>query len=147
MKNVVQFLIDSLTGNCIVYSGRGMMGKQCLGVVYDSTREFIEDIISFGESGDLSEVEGLSKALSNYQQDNLGYRTVIYFPRLDLTDKQINFLANMQDFCEGDLGDGHPLQQAWDKYQLEYGDIELPSAAYELVEAAVLYGIQIGRYY
>ena len=64
------------------YSGRGMFGKTCLGVVVshgDSFRNFLMELTKyFNKLG----IEDTELALEGVSYDELGLDTLIYFPRI-----------------------------------------------------------------
>lgn len=60
------------------YSGRGMYGKTCVGVVLDNANS-IYDIMS-----DLAERENRMPAPS---QDSMGLSTIFYWPRIQYEDE------------------------------------------------------------
>jgi hypothetical protein len=65
------------------YSGRGMTGRQCVGVVCDRPIEVVLDVIqSLCRHADgVDEVEDLVEALSGSHTDNMAMQTVIYWPK------------------------------------------------------------------
>lgn len=66
------------------YSGRGMYGKQCLGVVSENTIETIVDILRWAFSEGTTENDdlyyALSKAMQSAKTDSMGQGYIIYFP-------------------------------------------------------------------
>lgn len=61
------------------YSGRGMYGKECVGVDVDDDTEFAVDVMATAEPEDKETVRALLKASS---VDQLGKGYIVYFPRL-----------------------------------------------------------------
>ena len=63
------------------YSGRGMYGKQCLGISSENVIKTIVDILRwvFGE-GDDDLYYALSKAMQSAKTDSMGHGFIIYFP-------------------------------------------------------------------
>ncbi len=61
------------------YSGRGMFGKECLGVtIEDSLLHFVAELLDLAE--EMSDVKNLATALQNARTDSMGLGTIIYFP-------------------------------------------------------------------
>lgn len=79
------------------YSGRGMFGKECLGIEVDNLGSFMADImeaiIDTSEvDGDHTQVkvyveamEALADAFRNMRTDSLGMGMIIYFPNIPYT--------------------------------------------------------------
>ena len=63
------------------YSGRGMYGKQCLGISSENVIETIVDILHWAFSeGDDDLYYALSKAMQSAKTDSMGHGLIIYFP-------------------------------------------------------------------
>jgi hypothetical protein len=62
------------------YSGRGMMGRECLAFTPTSMGEFLGDIVSYVYEGN---VKTISEALRCIRVDNLGRDLVVYFPGIE----------------------------------------------------------------
>lgn len=65
------------------YSGRGMYGKNCAGIVLDDS-----DLIKLGAViyENIEEERLRYELLSNYNLDNLGTRTIVYWRGVDCVD-------------------------------------------------------------
>lgn len=68
------------------YSGRGMMGRQCLGVQCDSVVGFVSSILCAAremcatyEQLEMT-VEGIEDALGAMRQDSMRHNIILYFP-------------------------------------------------------------------
>jgi hypothetical protein len=61
----------------ISYSGRGMYGRQCLGITFDSMKDAFDFALCVGEENDLS------LALSRPTFDDMGLGIVVYWPRVE----------------------------------------------------------------
>ena len=62
------------------YSGRGMLGKQCIGFVCSNMCQSVIELCGFlSKSG----VEGFEKKLIPVCYDNMGKDIIIYFPNID----------------------------------------------------------------
>lgn len=62
------------------YSGRGMFGKQCVGIVCRDN--LLETIVKLCDYLYDCEVESVADALGNICRDSLGKDTIIYFPSI-----------------------------------------------------------------
>ncbi len=76
----VQRILEDIGYETRSYSGRGMYGKQCLGIELDEGMgSLFADILESIEPDDLFE---MSKAFRQMQQDSLGMGKIIYFPSI-----------------------------------------------------------------
>ena len=64
------------------YSGRGMFGRKCLGVVVKQGYSFMDFIINLTRYLDDNDVEDADFKLEGATYDNLGLDTVVYFPNI-----------------------------------------------------------------
>ena len=64
------------------YSGRGMFGKKCLGVVVRSGDSFIAFLIALTKYLDEQGIEDMDCELESASYDDLGKDTIVYFPRI-----------------------------------------------------------------
>jgi hypothetical protein len=68
------------------YSGRGMMGRSCVGVECDNTPvEFIVNLLSHAHNVSQSGedcFDSVAELMYNYRVDQLGMGEIIYFPRI-----------------------------------------------------------------
>jgi hypothetical protein len=74
------------------YSGRGMYGKECVGVdlhceVLNFAADVIEAMAICGEADENGEM--VAKALRNARSDSMGRGTVVYFPRFAATSDDL----------------------------------------------------------
>lgn len=87
----IQKLAEQMDLRVRSYSGRGMMGKTCLGIVVSSNEEILELFYNLG------------KACMEYPEvtrsDNMGFDTIFYFP-------YIEYVKNLEDDEEYDDGYG-----------------------------------------
>ena len=71
------------------YSGRGMFGKSCVGVVVSSMGDFVSGVVNLvqdvAEDSDhpLAEMVPQLKRMST---DNMGYDTIVYWPGVMVED-------------------------------------------------------------
>lgn len=64
------------------YSGRGMYGERCLGIVTPNSMELIASIleeINF-QKDSKSLIDEFSQMIRNCKIDNMGYNYILYFP-------------------------------------------------------------------
>lgn len=47
-----------------------------------------------------------------------------------------------RSFCEGELPESHPFQNAWDRHESHHGEIEDGMPLCSFIQAAILYGVQ-----
>ena len=64
------------------YSGRGMFGRACLGVIVQRNDSFIDFIIKLTKYLDDNDVDDIDFKLEGATYDNLGLDTVVYFPNI-----------------------------------------------------------------
>lgn len=86
MKSKLQLLIEDAGYDCQVYSGRGMMGKECLGV---STSKKLSSLagdlmlkiaVEAQTSEDLQEIDEAIRDFMGLREDALGLGGIFYFP-------------------------------------------------------------------
>ncbi len=78
----LQQIIEDAGFDCRSYSGRGMYGKNCLGVVIGEFNQFLSGIFdSVARSEDpQATADILSNAFRSMRQDSMGYDIIVYFP-------------------------------------------------------------------
>lgn len=64
------------------YSGRGMFGKTCLGVVVKQGYSFMDFLMKLTKYMDDNNVDDVDFKLEGTTYDNLGLDTVVYFPNI-----------------------------------------------------------------
>ena len=64
------------------YSGRGMFGRSCLGVVIKQGYSFMDFIINLTKYMDNNGVEDTDFSLEGASYDSLGLDTIVYFPNI-----------------------------------------------------------------
>jgi hypothetical protein len=75
----LQELFESMQLVTQAYSGNGMFGKECLGVVCDGNMGmFISDVIAAIE--DQKDTIDLQKSFRGMKIDSMGEDTILYFP-------------------------------------------------------------------
>lgn len=62
------------------YSGRGMFGKTCLGVVVSHGNSFMDFFMQLTQYLDESGLEDVNCELEGASYDELGLDTIVYFP-------------------------------------------------------------------
>ncbi len=68
------------------YSGRGMFGAKCIGIVCSDITETMLDLVDFIAEANQVSVRKAKKMLGDYCYDNMGLKYILYFP----TIKSIN---------------------------------------------------------
>lgn len=76
------------------YSGRGMFGAHCLGIVCDSHAQLMFKLgLALGQAmqrDESAELESLADAMAyGARTDNMGYQTVVYWPNIKLDDDDL----------------------------------------------------------
>lgn len=66
------------------YSGRGMSGDACFGIVHDSDSDMLVFAV---HAGDLLGVETAEELVRSARTDNMGNQVITYFPRFALSEK------------------------------------------------------------
>lgn len=90
-KHLLQSLLENASLDVTSYSGRGMYGKECLGVTIGSIGEFMTSytMALFGYYDELNgahdEVVGAVQCL---RIDSLGMGIIVYFPNVPFTDEE-----------------------------------------------------------
>lgn len=87
----IQKLAEDMNIETRSYSGRGMMGRTCLGIVVSSNEKIFELFYNLGQAG--MEYPGETRS------DNMGFDTIFYFP-------YIEYVENLEDDEEYDDGYG-----------------------------------------
>lgn len=64
------------------YSGRGMFGRTCLGVIVQRNDSFMDFIINLTKYMDNNGVEDTDFSLEGASYDSLGLDTIVYFPNI-----------------------------------------------------------------
>lgn len=64
------------------YSGRGMFGKTCLGVIISRGSSFMDFLIKLTRYLDEQGVDDVDYELEGASYDELGLDTVVYFPNI-----------------------------------------------------------------
>lgn len=64
------------------YSGRGMFGRKCLGVVVKQGYSFMDFIIKLTKYLDDNGFEDVDFSLEGVSYDALGLDTIVYFPNI-----------------------------------------------------------------
>lgn len=65
------------------YSGRGMFGRTCLGVVVKMGYSYMDFLVKLTQYLDENNVDDVDLMLESAAVDALGMDTIVYFPRMD----------------------------------------------------------------
>lgn len=75
VKEIIEEVADLVDGKVYEnYSGRGMYGRNCMGIVCEETLECVEEAAAMG--------------LRGAQVDSMGLSSIVYWPRLE-ADQEI----------------------------------------------------------
>lgn len=88
----IQRLAEEFGMNVRSYSGRGMMGKTCLGIVVDDANELFELFYNLG-------ARDREMPSGHVRTDNMGFSTIYYWPYEEYVESE-------EDFDEDETGDG-----------------------------------------
>jgi hypothetical protein len=81
--HILQEILESVEGQDIrSYSGRGMNGRECLGVVVPDINSFLKVVLvaTLDEDFDKSLGQDIIDAIDNMKEDSMGRDTIVYFP-------------------------------------------------------------------
>jgi hypothetical protein len=72
------------------YSGRGMYGKQCLGITHNQPERVICTLFSVALEMDWEreDLQTLAEALQESRTDSMGRSAIVYFPDIELTEDE-----------------------------------------------------------
>lgn len=76
------------------YSGRGMYGDYCFGIVCSGAGELMRFILIVKEALD---DDALDTFLGGPREDSMGYRTIYYWPNVTLDDDAQEFVRDHED--------------------------------------------------
>jgi len=65
------------------YSGRGMLGEKCVGIVCNNVTDTMVDLIDFIAENNQISIKQAKKILGNYRSDNMGLKYILYFPTIN----------------------------------------------------------------
>lgn len=65
------------------YSGKGLQGTSCLGVIVHNGDSFMEFLMNLTQFMDEQGVEDADLELEGVSYDSLGPDTIVYFPRIE----------------------------------------------------------------
>jgi hypothetical protein len=93
------YLCQSADLNYRAYSGRGMYGKYCLGIIHSHPEEVITTLFSVALEFDWTreELVDLCNMLESSRTDSMGLSTILYWPKLELTADQCEDMAYTGD--------------------------------------------------
>jgi uncharacterized protein YeeX (DUF496 family) len=95
LQTFAEYISEEVNNNCEdgisihSYSGRGMFGKECLGITFSRTYDFgsfVDDLIQYVADLDEDErdeaVQDLQGVFKNMRTDSMGRGTVSYWPNV-----------------------------------------------------------------
>jgi hypothetical protein len=94
MKHIIQDLCEAIVDSEDVrsYSGRGMYGEKCLGVVVKNPNQFLFELgVRVGEFKasqrlDMKELDCDIPKRLRIETDNMGMDMIVYFPKIQYVD-------------------------------------------------------------
>ncbi|NDB86611.1 MAG: hypothetical protein EB127_28545 [Alphaproteobacteria bacterium] len=78
-----QELLEQVGYDPISYSGRGMFGKTCIGVVTSDIGSLVADVVSLLNGSHYSTFDEVSDAFRYMKTDSMGRDMIVYFPRIE----------------------------------------------------------------
>ena len=88
----IQKLAEDMNIETRSYSGRGMMGRTCLGIVVNDETELFALFYSLG-------AYNMKMPFGPVRTDNMGFSTIYYWPLEEYVESE-------EDFDEDETGDG-----------------------------------------
>jgi len=87
MKTKFQRMLENLGMECRSYSGRGMCGKECLGVYPENTvGGFFGNLLSgLADMNDPEFMQELAEIFIGMRTDTMGKGEILYFPKVEFS--------------------------------------------------------------
>jgi hypothetical protein len=121
MIAVIETLADDLGGNVRYdYSGRGMYGERCVGIVIPYPSEWIEMVNERSENL-FSDDEWCE--LERYSMDSMGLDSIVYWPNISVDNNEEN-----EPFNESEENDMEAVEMV-EEVPVEEAPVEVPSVA------------------
>ncbi len=107
-KHVIQEFFEDTSEDFELrkYSGRGMYGKECVGIITPSLAKFMAhvmqslqyklDSLEFDPDSTDEVVGNLAQAFKHMRTDSMGLDTIVYFPNMEFVG---------EEFSNGDEGE------------------------------------------
>ena len=92
--NQIKAALERIGSECTArsYSGRGMYGRSCVGIVTDDAMEVLVDltlaICEFAEDEGVGHADSSSGMFGRISTDNMGRSEIVYFPEIEWTGKE-----------------------------------------------------------
>lgn len=101
MDNIKTLLVRACRGIYDVefrpsYSGRGMYGRSCIGIVgsYTKCMQVIGEVIKYAsrdiEDDNSRDFENIVDTMLEFSQDNMGYDIIMYWENLQISEAERN---------------------------------------------------------
>jgi hypothetical protein len=84
MKSDLQEFLEDYNFECRSYSGRGMYGRECLGVVVDTMTEMFGLVYDAG-------AQGVPLGTYSMHWDSMGTSTIFYWPGVEFVEDEDDF--------------------------------------------------------
>lgn len=101
-KHTLQLTLEELDYTTRSYSGRGMYGKECLGVELGALKdvgELVADLIE-AAADDPNCTSSIASAARQMSWDNLGLGIIVYFPSVPFVDVGTDDREDEENDCE-----------------------------------------------
>lgn len=101
-KYTLQLTLEELDYTTRSYSGRGMYGKECLGVELGALKdvgELVADLIE-AAADDPNCADDVARGVRRMSWDNLGLGIIVYFPSVPFVDAGTDDHEDEENDCE-----------------------------------------------
>lgn len=90
MKSELQRFLELYEYEPRKYSGRGMFGKNCLGVSFSHSEfsEFLARLVEYASDSDCEDPCELANNIRTLRSDSLGHDMVYYFPGVEFVESE-----------------------------------------------------------
>jgi hypothetical protein len=92
MRDIYVDFLKNIGFEPLSYSGRGMFGKSCVGVVVPSTSSALFKIgYELGKMKDSEDFEELKDGFESLRTDTMGLEYIVYFPDIEWLEHDDEF--------------------------------------------------------
>lgn len=78
-KKLIELINNCADYTARLYSGRGMYGKECIGVSVEDNYTFISDLLAYARYNDIEVLDQLIDLIAKTSEDSLGLNTILYW--------------------------------------------------------------------
>ncbi len=98
-KSALQQLAEDAELDVRSYSGRGMFGRECLGIEGDDVCDIFAAL--FQAAADTEpDLQEIADALRNCSRDQMGLGAILYFPRVPFCDDSEEEDYTLEEACQ-----------------------------------------------